>query len=256
MNTSSEISLAAELIHRGERIVAFTGAGLSTASGIPDFRSAEDGLWTRVDPIEVASLSAFRFAPERFYDWARPVALQIAAAAPNPAHYALSALEQTGRDVTIVTQNIDDLHRRAGSGRVIEIHGNFRVMICTGCLRKFSAPEDVDPIFSGRSVPRCPVCSSVLKPGAILFGEELPLDSWQAAETACRSCDVLIVAGTSLEVYPAARLPELAIQNGASIISINALPTPIDRRASVAIRGRVETVLPAITAEVLALAAA
>lgn len=253
MNASLDICLAAELIHHGDRIVAFTGAGFSTASGIPDFRSTENGLWMNDDPMEVASLSAFRFTPERFYDWARPVAARIAAANPNPAHLALAALERPGREMTVITQNIDDLHRRAGSGRVIEIHGNFRTLRCTGCRRIYDAFDEIDPVLSASSVPRCPACRSILKPSAILFGEELPIDSWQAAESACRRCDVMIVAGTSLEVHPAALLPDLAIRSGASVIAINTSPTPLDQRAAVAILGRVETVLPAIAAEVNAL---
>ncbi len=200
--------------------------------------------------MEVASISAFRFSPERFYDWARPVAAQIASANPNPAHLALAALESPGRDLTVITQNIDDLHRKAGSARVIEIHGNFRMMQCTGCRCVYDSYAELESILSGSSVPRCPACRSILKPSAILFGEELPIDSWRAAESACRECDVMIVAGTSLEVHPAALLPDLAFRSGASIIAINATPTPLDRQAAVAILGRVETVLPAIAAEV------
>ena len=253
MSASLDICRAAERIHRGDRVVAFTGAGLSTASGIPDFRSTENGLWSEHDPMEVASLSAFRFSPERFYDWARPVAAQISAAAPNPAHYALRDLDRPGREFTVITQNIDDLHQKAGSKRVIEIHGNFRTLICTGCRRTYHSRVEIEPLPVERNIPRCTACRSVLKPGAILFGEELPLDSWRAAEAVCRACDVMIVAGTSLEVHPAASLPELALRSGATLIVINATSTPIDRRATVAIRGRVETVLPAIAAEVKAL---
>jgi NAD-dependent deacetylase len=253
MDATAAIRRAVELIHHGARIVAFTGAGFSTASGIPDFRSAEGGLWSKIDPMEVASLSAFRFTPERFYDWARPLAARLSAAEPNPAHFALHALERTGREVTVITQNIDNLHQKAGSSRVIEIHGSFRTLICTGCRRRFDTETEIEPRLLEMRIPLCPHCRSILKPGATLFGEDLPRDSWQAAAAACRECDVMIVAGTALEVYPAAELPEIAVRNRAAVISVNISPTPLEPRASVAVRGRVEHVLPTIAAEVKAL---
>jgi NAD-dependent deacetylase len=250
VTATDEICRAAELINQGDCVVAFTGAGLSTASGIPDFRSMENGLWSTHDPMEVASLQAFRLAPERFYKWARPVAASIAAAAPNAAHHALKDLERPGRTFTIVTQNIDDLHQKAGSNRVIEIHGNFQTLICAGCRRTYRTGDVIEPFPASLQVPRCPICGCTLKPGAVLFGEELPLENWRAAEQACRECDVMIVAGTSLEVHPAAQLPDLAVRSRASIISVNEVPIPIDRYAAVSIRGLVEDLLPAIAAEV------
>ncbi|HUF37081.1 MAG TPA: NAD-dependent deacylase [Anaerolineales bacterium] len=252
MLTETEIRRAAELVYRADRIVAFTGAGLSTASGIPDFRSAEDGLWKTQDPMEVATLSGFRSAPERFYEWARPVAARISAASPNPAHLALRALERPGKHLTVITQNIDDLHNKAGSSRVIELHGNFRTLICTGCRRTHTAADAAEPPLPENGVPRCPDCRCVLKPSAILFGEELPYESWRTAEAACLDCDLMIVAGTSLEVHPAARLPKLAADHLAPLITINATPIPIDHAAAVVLRGRVEAILPAIAAEVQA----
>jgi NAD-dependent deacetylase len=243
MSSSTPLEQAVALAGRARYIVAMTGAGISTPSGIPDFRSAESGLWEQNDPLSVASIFAFRQAPQRFYDWIQPLARSIIDAEPNPAHYALAALEHQGKLKAIVTQNIDDLHRKAGSQTVYELHGHLREVTCLTCLRI----EDSTPYFrrfvESGVLPRCG-CGSVYKPGVILFGEQLPIDTYLAAELAIRAADLLLVAGSSLEVAPASDLPHLAVENGARLVMINQQPTYLDSLADVVIRGDVAEILP------------
>jgi NAD-dependent deacetylase len=245
------IRRAADLLTSASRAVALTGAGYSTPSGVPDFRSAGSGLWTRYLPMEVASLSAFRYNPERFFAWLHPLASHMLSALPNPAHLALSKLEQTGYIKTIITQNIDGLHTRAGSRDVLEIHGTLNSLTCTSCYRQYSSTDFIQDYLEKMSIPRCMDCNNVLKPDVILFEEQLPVKVWTKAQDACRTCDLLLVAGTSLEVMPSARLPLQAVENGARLIIINRMDTYIDIRADVLIKEDVAEVIPRIAEEVL-----
>ncbi len=242
---------AAEYLRHIHRGVVFTGAGVSTPSGIPDFRSTDSGLWARYDPMEVASLLSFRYHPERFFEWVRPLVRQMLAAEPNPAHQAIARLEQAGRVQAVITQNIDGLHQRAGSQQVYEIHGTLETATCVRCYTKYPSEVYLEDFLATGAVPHCPACGGVLKPDVVLFGEQLPWEVWRAAEQAARSCDLMLVAGSSLEVTPAAELPLLAAQNGAALIIVNNTPTYLDVRADVVIHADVAEVLPQIAAQAL-----
>jgi NAD-dependent deacetylase len=242
---------AADLLRGARLAVALTGAGLSTPSGIPDFRSAGTGLWERVDPMAVASLSSFRYDPEAFFGFLRPLASQILQAVPNAAHRALARLELAGRLAGVITQNIDQLHQRAGSRRVVEVHGNVRRATCIVCYQEFEAGPYLDQFLQAAVVPRCPECGGVLKPNVILFGEQLPRTPFEQARAWCAACDVILVAGSSLEVTPASRLPQLAVEAGARLIIVNREPTYLDPRADAVLHGDVVEVLPELALEVL-----
>jgi NAD-dependent deacetylase len=237
---------AAELFRNAKRVVVLTGAGISTPSGIPDFRSEGTGLWSRDEPMEVASLGTFRTHPKRFFDWFRPLAGQIFNAQPNAAHRALAELEGAGAAQTIITQNIDMLHQKAGSKRVIEMHGTLQTLSCTRCYRKFNSEGFIQPFIERGTIPLCPDCTGILKPDVILFGEQLPQSAWFEAQGAARRCDLMVVAGSSLEVLPVAGLPMQAVDRGAHLIVINNSPTYINVRADVVIMDDVATVLPDI----------
>lgn len=240
------IAKAAALLHQASRVVAFTGAGFSTASGIPDFRSADNGLWQQYDPMAVASLSVFRTHPDRFFAWIQPLARQILQAEPNPAHLALAEMEARGRLHTVITQNIDGLHQRAGSRHVIEVHGSLATMTCVECFRQYPSQAFVPHYLETGEMPRCGECRGILKPNAVLFEEQLPYAAWQAALDALANCDVLIVAGSSLEVMPVAGLPMRALEHGASLLLINHTHTYLDERATVRLDFDVAEALPLI----------
>ena len=240
------IQHAAELVQSANVIVAFTGAGISTPSGIPDFRSNKSSLWEQHDPMEVASIYGFRKNPQAFFDWVRPLAQKTIEAQPNPAHFALVQLEAIGKLDSIITQNIDMLHTRAGSSTVYELHGHMREVTCIHCFTKYKADMVIQDVVKTGNVPKCPKCQGVLKPDVILFGEQLPYKQVKLAKDAVRKCDLMIVIGSSLEVYPASDLPVLAHRNNAKIIIINLQPTPLDKLADIIIRDNVATTLPAI----------
>ena len=242
---------AAELFRRAKRVVVLTGAGISTPSGIPDFRSEGSGLWSRDEPLEVASLSTFRTHPESFFKWFRPLAGQIFHAQPNAAHRTLAELEQAGIAQTIITQNIDMLHQKAGSKRVIEMHGTLQTLSCTQCYKSFDSSEFVERFISDGTIPFCPDCNGILKPDVILFGEQLPQTAWFEAQREARSCDLMMVAGSSLEVLPVAGLPMQAVDRGAHLIVVNNSPTYINVRADVVIMGDVASILPEIAKRAL-----
>jgi NAD-dependent deacetylase len=241
---------AAELLRKAQRAVVLTGAGFSTPSGIPDFRSEGTGLWSRDEPLEVASLSTFRTDPERFYAWFRPLANQIFNAEPNRAHHALALLESERYIRSIITQNIDLLHQKAGSKNVIEMHGTLATLSCTCCFQQVEALPYLKPFVEKGETPHCPACGAVLKPDVILFGEQLPQKAWFAAQRACRACDLMMVAGSSLEVLPVAGLPMQALDRGAHLIILNNASTYLDVRADSIIHGDVAEMLPAIAEQV------
>jgi NAD-dependent deacetylase len=237
---------AAELFRKAKRVVALTGAGVSTPSGIPDFRSEGTGLWSHDEPMEVASLSTFRTYPERFFNWFRPLASQIFNAEPNAAHKALAEMESSSREITIITQNIDLLHQKAGSKRVVEMHGSMQTMSCTECFKKFETKLFIDDFIVKGNIPKCPNCNGILKPDVILFGEQLPQAAWFDAQRAARQCDLMLVAGSSLEVLPVAGLPMQALDRGAHLIIVNNTPTYLNVRADVVLMQDVSTILPEI----------
>jgi len=244
--TQSTLDDAAELFRKAKRVVVLTGAGISTPSGIPDFRSEGSGLWSRDEPLETASLNTFRTAPEKFFHWFRPLANQIFHACPNPAHTALAEFEQAGYQNTIITQNIDGLHQKAGSKQVVEMHGTLRTLSCTQCYKKFPSEEFLKPFIENGTLPHCINCNGLLKPDVILFGEQLPQAAWQEAQRATRQCDLIMVAGSSLEVLPVAGLPIQALDHGAHLIVINNTTTYVNVRADIVITENVATIIPEI----------
>ena len=240
----AQLRLAIRILEEAERVVALTGAGLSTPSGIPDFRSAETGLWSYVNPMEIASIWGFRDKPQRFYDWIRPLAQTIVEARPNPAHQALMQLVRMGKLSAVITQNIDALHHKVGSRNVIELHGHLRTISCLICRHQDEAEPHLRGFLRTGVLPVCPACGVIMKPDVVLFGEPLPeLEILRAQEETLR-CDVMLVAGSSLEVMPAADLPALAARRGAKLIMINLTKTPHDHLADVVLHGDVANVLP------------
>ncbi|HEX9921591.1 MAG TPA: NAD-dependent deacylase [Anaerolineae bacterium] len=242
-NLNDLIEQAAALVKKARYMVALTGAGISTPSGIPDFRSPDSGVWERTDPLAVASIYAFRQSPQRFYNWIHPLSHLLLQAEPNPAHYALVTLETEGKLRAIITQNIDDLHGKAGSQSIHELHGNLKEATCIECFEIKAAGGIFEKFVEDGRVPTCH-CGGVLKPNVILFGEQLPIREYLAAEMAIKKADLVLVAGSSLEVSPAADLPGLALDNGARLIIVNYQPTHLDARADVVIHADVADVLP------------
>ncbi|NTU79126.1 MAG: NAD-dependent deacylase [Chloroflexales bacterium] len=237
------IERAAELVARARRVVALTGAGYSKPSGIPDFRSP-DGIWTVSDPSEVASLRAFRRDPDAFYSWLNGLLGPILVARPNPAHLALAELEHAGRLSAVITQNIDGLHQMAGSRRVYELHGHLRSATCLWCGRQVPVEPLLQTVRRGQA-PHCS-CGGHFKPDVVLFDEMLPQGVFWLAHRALEECDLLLVAGTSLEVAPVCDLPLVAHRRGAKIVIVNLDPTDLDAQADVVIPDDVATAVPAL----------
>lgn len=250
MANDQKISQAAQLLQRAKRVVALTGAGISTPSGIPDFRSPGSGLWKRADPMEVASFWGFNAHPDSFYEWFKPLVELIVNAQPNPAHRALAELETMGKLRTVITQNIDDLHQVAGSQRVLQVHGHMRQATCIRCMHQVDATPLIREYLRDSSVPRCTQCGGPMKPNVVLFGEMLPVRVMYDAEQEAQQCDVMLVAGSSLEVAPAGDLPLVAKKHGAQIIIVNQSPTIADAHARVILRDDVAVALPKIVAQV------
>jgi NAD-dependent deacetylase len=239
--------IARALVEAKGKSVVFTGAGISTESGIPDFRGPQ-GLWTR-DPKaqERATLEYFLSHPdegwqrfvERFY-------LTLVNAKPNPAHYAIAELEALGLVEAVITQNVDCLHQKAGSKRVIELHGRFDQVQCLRCGFRDGIEKHVSSFKKNGSAPKCPKCKSVLKPAVVYFGERLPEDELSQALALANSCKVMLVVGSSLVVYPAAWIPEIAIRRGAKLFIVNITPTHMDSYAELVIRERAGVFLPMV----------
>lgn len=246
-----DVASAARLLRASRRAVALTGAGISTPSGVPDFRSPGSGLWERYDPMEVASLLTFRHHPDKFYEWIRPLAMQVLSAEPNPAHLALARLERAGILLGVVTQNIDNLHTRAGSNCVVEIHGHMREATCVRCGRVVPTGGLLRAFTETGQVPRCTACGGTLKPNAIFYGEQLPYQAVREAERLFREADLVLVIGSSLEVTPAALFPVQALNSGARLIIVNRDPTYLDARADAIFRDDCAEVLPRLIDEAL-----
>jgi NAD-dependent deacetylase len=247
----ASILRSADLILNAQHTVVLTGAGISTPSGIPDFRSRDSGLWERYDPMAVASLTSFRYHPDDFFEWVTPLLRQIVEAKPNAAHIALAELERQGYLNAIITQNIDALHHRAGSRSVFEIHGHLREASCISCFKRYDTQEHIKRFLKDGIIPRCESCGGILKPNIVLFGEQLPADTVQAACESLNRADLILVAGSSLEVTPAATFPITPLNRGARLIIVNHDPTYLDERADVIINEDVADILPKIAEEVL-----
>ncbi len=237
------IQQAADLVRSASNIVVLTGAGISTPSGIPDFRSPESGLWDNAEPMVVASIQAFQRDSKPFFNWFRPLLSTLVAAQPNPAHEALATLEAAGKVRAIVTQNIDGLHQRAGSQTVHELHGHVRTVVCMSCQQVEPAEFVIDQFMNTGEVPYHH-CGGILKPSVIFFGEALPRAEYAASVAALEQADFVFVIGSSMEVAPASELPLLALDRGAKLAIINLVPTYLDSRADVVIHHDVADALP------------
>jgi len=230
-------------IARARSVAVLTGAGVSAESGVPTFRDAQTGLWAQFDPQKLATPDAFRRNPKLVWDWYAWRRKLVAKAEPNAGHRALAVLEGRVSDFALITQNVDGLHRRAGSRNVVELHGNIGRVKCS---RENTIVEHWTEV--GDEVPRCAGCGAPLRPDVVWFEETLPPDALQAAEDAARRCQILLVVGTSAEVYPAAALPYYAKSAGATIVEINPNPTPLSDAADYVLRDPAGAVLPALVA--------
>jgi NAD-dependent deacetylase len=238
----------AALLRSARSVVALTGAGVSVPSGIPDFRSPGTGLWANVDPMEVAHIAVFRRDPARFWSFYGQRFATLRDKRPNPAHAALAELERRGIVDAVVTQNIDGLHRAAGTRDLIEVHGSIATSSCLACgagyeLDDARARLEADP----GGVPRCD-CGEPLKPDVVLFGEYLPEAALARATELASQADVLLCVGSSLEVYPVAGLPELTLAGGGALAIVTQGPTPYDGAAEVKLDGDVVAELEAVVA--------
>lgn len=239
------LDAARRLLARSRRAVAFTGAGVSTASGVPDFRSP-GGIWSRYRPVTIQEFRASADARRRYWVYKRETYADFAQARPNAAHAALARLEAEGRMLGVITQNIDGLHQDAGSRKVVELHGTNRRVECLGCGHSGPAAEAQERLLAGEDVPTCAGCGGPLKAATISFGQALRPEVLEEAFALAREADLLLVLGSSLVVYPAAAIPETVAAQGAPMIIVNREPTPLDGLAAVALRGEVERILPAL----------
>jgi NAD-dependent deacetylase len=236
----------AALIRERQPCVVLTGAGVSTESGIPDFRSPT-GLWAQFDPLEFGSIDAFRRDPIKVWSFYKPRISMLTDAHPNPAHVALAELERHGLVQAVVTQNIDLLHERAGSSEVVEVHGSIRTATCPGCGARYEL-EQVLALLAEADAPACPACGEIVKPDVVFFGELLPPEAIDRAYKLARAAALMLVVGSALEVYPIAGLPEETLAAGGKLAIVNRGPTPYDGRANLRIDGSAGDVLPAVVA--------
>lgn len=246
MSLETQLMKAKEMVSTAEKIIAFTGAGISVDSGIPDFRS-EGGLWKRFDPLEYATLESFTRNPTKFWTMGKQLAETILKAKPNEAHLALARLEKQGKLTGVITLNIDNLHQSAGNKRVIELHGNYLSAHCIDCNTEYFGTPVHERVARGEIPPKCEKCGGILKSAAILFGEPLPEVPMAQAIELCRTTDLMIVIGTSLTVYPTAFLPQLAKNAGAKTILVNLEGYNKDNVADIVLQGRATEIIPMIT---------
>ena len=234
----------AELMLRRRPCVVLTGAGVSTESGIPDFRSPT-GVWAKLDPLEYGSLEAFRRDPRKVWSFYKPRVAMLTEAEPNPAHLALAELEQLGLVEAVLTQNIDLLHERAGSREVVELHGSIRTSSCPGCGARYPLAGVLE-LLAEADAPACPECGEILKPDVVFFGELLDPAGIDRAYELARGARLLLVVGSALEVYPVAALPLETTGAGGELAIVNRGPTAFDARASLRIDGSAGEVLPQV----------
>jgi NAD-dependent protein deacetylase/lipoamidase len=237
----------AELVRASRRTVALTGAGISVPSGIPDFRTPETGLWANVDPMEVAHIDVFERDPVRFWSYYRPRFASLGDKQPNRAHEALAELERRGLLEGVITQNIDRLHRAAGSREVVEVHGSIATSTCRECAAVYGL-EDVEALFDGDGVAICATCGGAVKPDVVLFGEMLPEGAMSRAQELAASADLMLCVGSSLVVHPVAALPELTLSAGGRLAIVTKGVTPYDDVAELKLGGEVDEELDALLA--------
>ena len=251
----AEIDAVAEMVIESKRLVVFTGAGLSTESGLSDFRSP-GGIWERFDPDELSyqNFMASEAGREKYWQFQRELWPEMAKAEPNAGHRAVVELDKMGKLDCVITQNIDGLHQRAGvpEDKVIELHGTVKWVLCLECGQRYPRQPIQERLEAGTRVPRCDSCGGVMKPATISFGQPMPERETQQAMEASAACDLFISAGSSLVVYPAAQMPLIARQSGARLVIINLTPTPHDQHADIVINQKTGPVLSAIAERVKA----
>lgn len=252
---NAEIAAAARTLAAARRVLVCTGAGISQESGIPTFRDAQEGLWARFDPQQLATEAGFRAAPGRVWGWYAYRRARILACQPNAGHRALVDLESVFPELVVVTQNIDGLHARAGSRDVVELHGSIHRYRCLDGGHPHELADPVSDAGDEAPPPPCPGCGSPLRPDVVWFGEMLPDAAVQRAWTLAERCDVLLVVGTSGTVWPAAELPYVARRAGARVVEVNPAPSEVTRVADLFLAGSAGTVLPRLVQEVQALRA-
>ncbi|MDR3496914.1 MAG: NAD-dependent deacylase [Ancalomicrobiaceae bacterium] len=242
-----------EALRTAHHVVVSTGAGVSQESGIPTFRDGLEGLWEIFDPEQFATPQAFARQPDLVWGWYEFRRAQVAKCLPNPAHQAIATLARKVRRLTVITQNVDNLHERAGSTDVIHLHGSLHAPICASCGQSYmmSANDAQAGETGGRlPPPTCPSCGGLVRPGIVWFGEMLPEEALERAQQATLHCDVFFSIGTSVVVYPAAALPFMAAEQGACVVQINPEPTGLDDYASFSLVGKAGEVMPELVAAV------
>jgi NAD-dependent deacetylase len=245
---SREAARLAELLRDASSAVVLTGAGVSVPSGIPDFRTPGKGLWEKVNPMEVATIDAFRRDPDRFWSFYSQRFTALKDKQPNRAHEAIAELERRGLVRGVITQNVDRLHRRAGSENVIEVHGSIDRCVCLECGGKTELERVMETIAEHPGAPECAACIAPLKPDVVLFGELLPERAMAEAHALAIEADVMLCVGSSLEVYPVASLPAITLESGGRIALVTQGPTPYDSDAEVKLAGDVVAELDAVMA--------
>jgi NAD-dependent deacetylase len=245
---SSQAERLARLLRDAERAVVLTGAGVSVPSGIPDFRSPRTGLWEKVDPMEVAHIDAWRRDPDRFWSFYGDRFASLVDKRPNEAHLALAELERRGLIKAVITQNIDRLHRVAGTQRLIEVHGSIEWSVCLDCGGKVKLDRVIEQLRAHDGAPECACCFTPLKPDVVLFGELLPERALSEAQALALDADLMVCVGSSLEVYPVAGLPAITRGAGGRLALVTQGPTPYDAEAEVKLDGDVVDELRAVLA--------
>jgi NAD-dependent deacetylase len=247
MERQVAIRRLAALLREAGSAVVLTGAGVSVPSGIPDFRSPGTGLWENVDPMEVAHIDVFERDPARFWTYYRPRFQVLGDKEPNGAHEALAELERRGLIEGVITQNIDRLHRAAGSRNVVEVHGSIETSSCRRCLASFEL-EEVEDLFDEAGVAICSSCGGAVKPDVVLFGELLPESAMVRAQDMAERADLMLCVGTSLAVYPVAGLPRVTLEAGGKLAIVTKGETPYDGEAEVRLEGEVDVELTELLA--------
>jgi NAD-dependent deacetylase len=239
-------------LRNATRVVILTGAGVSAESGIATFRDKQSGLWEKFDATELATPYAFERDPALVWGWYEWRRAAVFNAQPNPAHRAIATIADHVPQFTLITQNVDDLHERAGSRDVLHLHGELSRPYCENCRRPYAHPTQIPqlpPAGARIDPPRCASCGAKIRPGVVWFGERLPDDAWDSARDAAKRCDLFLVCGTSSVVQPAASLTDIADDAGATTIQVNPNPTGADGSVTFSLRGPAGTVLPQLVAD-------
>jgi NAD-dependent deacetylase len=247
---AAEATRLAELLTESRSAVVLTGAGVSVPSGIPDFRTPGKGLWEKVNPMEVAHIDAFHREPDRFWRFYGERFAMLHDKQPNRAHEAIAELERRGLVRAVITQNVDRLHRRAGSRALIEVHGSIEWSVCLDCGARVELDRIVERLASDPGAPRCEACETPLKPGVVLFGEMLPPEAIGEAFSLAEQADLMLCVGSSLEVYPVAGLPRATLDHGGRVALVTQGPTQYDAAAEVKLSGDVVAELDAVMAAI------